>query len=47
MASIDKRGKTWRARIDYYDSAGVRRVKSKSGFRTKKEAELYLLELQN
>lgn len=47
MASIDKRGKTWRARIDYYDNAGVRRVKSKSGFRTKKEAELYLLELQN
>lgn len=44
--AIDKRGKTWRARIDYYDQDGNRKVKSKSGFRTKKEAEIYLAELK-
>lgn len=41
MSNIIKRGKTWQARIDYYDEDGKRHFKSKSGFKTKKEATIF------
>uniref|UniRef100_UPI002FD8E4F1 tyrosine-type recombinase/integrase n=1 Tax=Lactobacillus acetotolerans TaxID=1600 RepID=UPI002FD8E4F1 len=41
MANIKKRGKYWQARIGYYSPDGKRHTKSKSGFTTKKEAELF------
>lgn len=43
---ITKRGKFWQVRISYYDQSGNRKSKSKSGFKTKKEAEIYANELQ-
>lgn len=45
MASISKRGKTWQIRTSYTDVHGKRHFKSKAGFKTKKEAELYINEL--
>lgn len=41
MASIKRRGNVWQARVSRYDKNGGRRYVSKSGFRTKKEAEIY------
>ncbi|WP_268914187.1 site-specific integrase [Lentilactobacillus sp. SPB1-3] len=41
MASITKRGKKWQVRIAYKDAAGNKKFKSKGGFNTKREAELY------
>lgn len=41
MASIKKRGKFWQAKLYYYDKDGKRHAKSKSGFETKKEAEIF------
>lgn len=37
--SVDKNGKTWRYRFDIATVAGKRKQISKSGFRTKKEAQ--------
>lgn len=45
MANITKRGNKWQARIDYYDDFGKRHFKSKSGFKTKKEAQLYISQM--
>jgi len=45
MASITKRGKSWQIRTSYFDIRGNRHFKSKSGFKTKKEAELFINEL--
>lgn len=41
MASITKRHGKWQARVNYYDENGKRRSKSKSGFKTKREAQLF------
>lgn len=41
MASIRKRGKTWEARISYKTPEGKYKTKTKSGFKTKKEALLF------
>ena len=38
MASYRKRPNGWEYRINYYDSTGKRKPKSKGGFRTKSEA---------
>lgn len=38
MASYRKRENGWEYRINYYDSTGKRKPKSKGGFRTKSEA---------
>lgn len=46
MANIKKRGKVWQARVFYTDQTGHRKSKSKSGFATKKEAQMYANELQ-
>lgn len=46
MATFDKRNGLWRFRVRWYDRDGIRRTKSKSGFRTKAAAaaEATLLE---
>lgn len=41
MASIKRRGNFWQARVSRYVQDGKRQYVSKSGFRTKKEAEIY------
>lgn len=41
MASIRKRGKTWEARISYKTPEGKYKTKTKSGFKTKKEAVIF------
>ncbi|WP_413627720.1 tyrosine-type recombinase/integrase [Fructilactobacillus vespulae] len=41
MSDVIKRGKSWQARIDYYDKNGKRHFKSKSGFKTKRDAKLF------
>ena len=41
MASVKKRGKYWQVRISIKDTNGNFTTKSKSGFKTKREAELY------
>ena len=46
MASISKRGKTWQAKVYFYDEDGKRHAKSKTGFHTKREAEIYATDLQ-
>lgn len=46
MASIKKRGNKWQIRVSYKDSDGINRTKSKSGFTTKREAEIYAADLQ-
>ncbi|WP_338231006.1 site-specific integrase [Lactiplantibacillus paraxiangfangensis] len=46
MASIMKRGKSWQIRSSYIDAHGKRKFKSKAGFKTKKEAQLYITELE-
>ena len=38
MASYRKRSNGWEYRINYYDSNGKRKPKTKGGFRTKSEA---------
>lgn len=45
MADVRKRGKKWQARIDYYDDDGKRHFKSKSGFKTKSEAQLFISQM--
>lgn len=45
MADVRKRGKKWQARIDYYDDAGKRHFKSKSGFKTKSAAQLFISQM--
>jgi len=45
MASYRKRGKAWEIRTIYTDIHGEIHSKSKGGFKTKKEAELYVNEL--
>ncbi|WP_429971195.1 tyrosine-type recombinase/integrase [Fructilactobacillus sp. Tb1] len=45
MANVTKRGKSWQARIDYYDDQGKRHFKSKSGFKTKKEAQIFISQM--
>lgn len=39
MASINKRGKKWNARVSYYDDLGNRKFINQGGFRTKREAQ--------
>lgn len=47
MASIQKRGKTWIARISYTDPVtGKRKYESKSGFLRKKQAEEWSLSIE-
>lgn len=46
MASITKRGKTWQAKVYYYDEQGKRHAKSKDGFKTRSEAKYYALDIQ-
>lgn len=46
MASIKKRGHVWQVRVSYQDKQGINRTKSKSGFKTKREAEIYAADLQ-
>ncbi len=46
MASITKRGKTWQIRTSYFDIHGKRKFKSKTGFKTKREAQLFITELE-
>lgn len=41
MASFRKRGKKWEARISFKDKDGEFKTKSKGGFATKKEAQLF------
>ena len=40
MASFRKRNDLWEYRISYKDNNGKYKIKSKSGFKTKKEAQL-------
>ncbi|KRM10174.1 tyrosine-type recombinase/integrase [Paucilactobacillus suebicus] len=47
MASIKKRGTVWQVRVSYNDQAGKRHTLNKSGFRTKREAELFATETQS
>lgn len=47
MASIKKRGNYWQARVDYYDYEHKRRFKSKSGFITKREAQIWATAKEN
>ncbi|MGF7436814.1 tyrosine-type recombinase/integrase [Lentilactobacillus senioris] len=46
MASITKRGKKWQVRVSYKDKNGDWRTKTKGGFNTKKEAEIYGTDMQ-
>ena len=46
MGTIIKRGKTYRATVSWYED-GVRKFKSKTGFKTKREAQIYDNELEN
>jgi len=46
MASFQKRGKTWTARISYTDTYGERKYKTKSGFRIKSAAEEWALTIE-
>lgn len=41
MASISRRGKLWQARLSYKGSDGEFHTKNKSGFKTKRAAELF------
>ncbi|USS87636.1 site-specific integrase [Fructilactobacillus hinvesii] len=45
MADIRKRGKAWQARIDYYDDNGKRHFKSKTGFKSKHEAQVFISQM--
>ncbi|USS86449.1 site-specific integrase [Fructilactobacillus cliffordii] len=45
MADIRKRGKAWQARIDYYDDNGKRHFKSKTGFKSKREAQVFISQM--
>ncbi|WP_156656543.1 tyrosine-type recombinase/integrase, partial [Fructilactobacillus florum] len=45
MADIIKRYGKYQARVDYYDDDGKRHFKSKSGFKTKKEAQLFVSQM--
>lgn len=46
MASITKRNGKWQAKVRYYDKDGKRRSKSKAGFKTKREAQLFANEYE-
>lgn len=46
MASIIKRYGKWQARFSYYDKNGQRHFKSKSGFKTKAKAKIYITEIE-
>ena len=47
LASIKKRGNYWQARVDYYDHNHKRHFKNKSGFATKREAQVWATEKEN
>ena len=47
MASITKRGKVWQARITWMDSSGKRHSKSKSGFKTKSQANQWSVQQES
>lgn len=47
MASITKRGEYWQAKVYYYDIDHARHSRSKSGFKTKKEATIWAIEKEN
>lgn len=47
MAQYTKRGKGWQARIQWRDSFGKRHTKSKSGFKTKKLAQVWATDNEN
>lgn len=44
--TLQKRDGSWRYRVFYYDANGVRRVKSKSGFVRRAEADTAAQELE-
>lgn len=46
MAYFQKRGKTWQARISWYDTTGKRHRKAKAGFSTKMAARKWANEAQ-
>lgn len=46
MASIKKRNGKWQVRVSYKDKDGTFRTKSKAGFRTKREAEIFATDIQ-
>ncbi|KRM09567.1 Arm DNA-binding domain-containing protein [Paucilactobacillus suebicus] len=46
MASIKKRGNLWQVHVSYTDKFGKHRTKSKSGFKTKREAQVYAADMQ-
>lgn len=46
MAYIYKRGKTWRAKVSWYDLTGKRRFKTKQGFSTKSQARKWANEME-
>ena len=46
MATFRKRGKSWEARVSWYDDDGKRHYVSKSGFKTKIDARSYALKLE-
>ena len=47
MASIFKKGKGYMVRVSWYDEDGKRKYKNKTGFKTKREAQIYANELEN
>ena len=47
MASIFKKGKGYMVRVSWYDENGKRKYKNKTGFKTKREAQIYANELEN
>lgn len=46
-ASIKKRGTVWQVRVSYKDADGTHRTKNKSGFTTKKEAQIFANKYEN
>lgn len=46
MAQIYKKQGSWAVRV-YFEESGKRKSKNKQGFRTKKEAEIYAIDLEN
>lgn len=47
MASISRRGKLWQTRISYKNHLGEFKIKNKSGFKTKRAAEIYSTSVEN
>lgn len=46
MAEYTKRGKGWQARVSWHDSFGKRHTKAKAGFKTKKLASIWAVDME-